>query len=429
MEPIKWLLFKLLLKMVGQTGNQVKVSLPGSMPDEQQKNNNTQAYQWVFCSTIGELNACKPLINIIAGRGQLVLISDRDCYQESFALHFPDAIYVELKGQEGEAKTLTTRFPPQNLYVCEIPCTPNDAPCRLGYGFLRQVKKSGARIFMVNGWLYGYPPSCRQDKVERTMFSKDYLALFDTMTVQTEQIKQSLIKSGANRGSLFVTGNMKFDAIYDIKVSYKDAVSESIVKQLALPQTNTLVAGCLSEPWEYQLLVDSYKVMLQHQPSSVMVMAPRHPEKPEQLQLIRKILQDAELSFEFKSQMTDGLKPNTQVLVLDTFGELRSYYSAADISYMGRNHNILEPLAFGKPVVILSGWEQSYPSYPVYQLALENDLVIQIEDQQSLGDTLVRIQQQDLAAHQLNLEQKLSSLATALEQNIKILELTPVDIN
>jgi 3-deoxy-D-manno-octulosonic-acid transferase len=261
------------------------------------------------------------------------------------------------------------------------------------------------------------------------LFSKDYLALFDTMTVQTEQIKQSLIQSGADPETLFVTGNMKFDAIYDIKVSYKDAVSESIVKHLALPQTNTLVAGCLSEPWEYQLLVDSYKVMLQHQAESVMVMAPRHPEKAEQLELIRKILSDAELNFEFKSQMSEGLKPDTQVLVLDTFGELRSYYSAADISYMGRNHNILEPLAFGKPVVILSGWEQTYPSYPVYQLALENDLVIQIEDEQSLGDTLVRIQQQDLAAHQLNLEQKLSTLATALEQNIKILDLTPVDLN
>jgi 3-deoxy-D-manno-octulosonic-acid transferase len=429
MEPIKWLLFKLLLKIVGQTGNQVNVSLPGSTSGEQQKIENTDQYQWVFCSTIGELNACKPLINLIAQRGQLVLITDRDCYQESFAQHFPNAIYAELKGQEGEAKALTERFPPQNLYVCEIPCTPNDAPCRLGYGFLRLVKHTGARIVMVNGWLYGYPPSCRQDQIERQLFSKDYLALFDIMTVQTEQIRQTLIQRVANPDTRFVTGNMKFDAIYDIEVSYKDAVSESIVQQLALPQSNTLVAGCLSEPWEYQLLVDSYKHMLQLQASTVMVMAPRHPEKAEQLDLIRKILDDAGLNFEFKSHMTGGLQGDTQVLVLDTFGELRSYYSAADISYMGRNHNILEPLTFGKPVVILSGWEQTYPSFPVYQLALENDLVTQVEHQHTLGDTLISIQQQDLAKHQQKLKLKLSSLATALEQNITILDLAPVAVN
>lgn len=429
MESIKWLLFKLLLKVIGESNYHLNVVLPASNADEQTVQANKRPYQWIFCSTIGELNACKPLINLIAQHGQVVLISDRNCYQEAFAQHFPDAIYAELKGLDGEAKTLSERFPPQNLYVCEIPCTPNDAPCRLGYGFLRQTKRAGASIVLVNGWLYGYPPSCRQDQIERILFTKDYLALFDIMTVQTEQIKQSLIQSGAKPDTLFVTGNMKFDAIYDIKVSYKDTVSESIVKQLALPQTNTLVAGCLSEPWEYQLLVDSYKVMLQHQAASVMVMAPRHPEKAEQLALIRKILHDVGLTFEFKSQMTEGLQTDTQVLVLDTFGELRSYYSAADISYMGRNHNILEPLAFGKPVVILSGWEQSYPSFPVYQLALENQLVIQVEHQDTLGDTLVSIQQQDLTAFQLNLKQKLSSLATALEHNIRILDLAPVPLN
>jgi hypothetical protein len=68
-------------------------------------------------------------------------------------------------------------------------------------------------------------------------------------------------------------------------------------------------------------------------------------------------------------------------------------------------------------------------SFPVYQLALENDLVTQVEHQHTLGDTLISIQQQDLAKHQQKLKLKLSSLATALEQNITILDLAPVAVN
>ena len=62
-------------------------------------------------------------------------------------------------------------------------------------------------------------------------------------------------------------------------------------------------------------------------------------------------------------------------MVLDTFGELPAAYEAAHVCYVGRNHNVLEPLAFGKPVVIPGGWEPAYPSYPVYRITCNAGLV------------------------------------------------------
>jgi 3-deoxy-D-manno-octulosonic-acid transferase len=67
------------------------------------------------------------------------------------------------------------------------------------------------------------------------------------------------------------------------------------------------------------------------------------------------------------------------MLVLDTMGELRDFYAASTVSFVGRDHNILEPLTFGKPVTITPGWEATFPSYPVYLLLRGTDSVQELD--------------------------------------------------
>lgn len=416
MEWFKWFIYRQLLAVVGEPGHAVNIT-------NKNTDNTIDNYQWVFCSTIGELNGCKPLIERLAQQGPLVLITDRDCYQDAYLLHFPDAIIVQLTGQNQEVETLLERLPPTQLVVCEIPCTPNDAPCRLSYGFLRAVKNANVPISAVNGWLYEYPPTCRQDKVERLLFDKDYVRVFDNIMVQTEAVRQKLLLYGAKEQKVHVTGNMKFDAVKDTDVQFKDEISKDYVTFLKHANCKVIVAGCVSEVWEYQLLVDAFKSVLQQSADVKLVLAPRHPEKASQLEAIAGILDGAELPFSFKSALSSPPPEHDKVLVLDTFGELRSYYSAADIAYMGRNHNILEPLAFGSPVFILPGWESTYPSYPVYQLAIEHELVIELEREDELGDKMSTLLHSDLVSKQQEIQDKLETLAQALNKNCLLLGL------
>ena len=51
------------------------------------------------------------------------------------------------------------------------------------------------------------------------------------------------------------------------------------------------------------------------------------------------------------------VSPSTQVLLLDSLGELVAYYAAADAAFVGGSlvpiggHNLLEPLRVGRPVL------------------------------------------------------------------------------
>ena len=94
-------------------------------------------YNWVFCSTIGELNACRPFIDHINRLpGTLVFLTDRHTYKDSYHHLYPDAIIVELTGALSDHRHLIKLIPPRFLVVCEIPCALHDAPCRLSYGLL-----------------------------------------------------------------------------------------------------------------------------------------------------------------------------------------------------------------------------------------------------------------------------------------------------
>lgn len=410
MESIKWFLYKILVKFIGQP----YVTTPVYPAAEETPTNN---YVWVFCSTIGELNGCKPLISELNSSGQLVLITDRDCYQQAFQKQFPDAIVVEIQGWQGEASELLEKFTPKQFVLCEIPCLPNDAPCRLSYDFLRTLKKAKIPISAVNGWLYEYAPSCRQDSIERQLFTKDYLRCFGLMMVQNNAVKDKLIAAGQFSERIHVTGNMKFDAVNNIQVSFKDSNAKKLVEQISGQNRTVLVAGSMSDKAEYAMILDAFCKFQLLQPEALVVMAPRHPEKKEQIEQLESLLEERELKGICRSALQDELPADLDVLILDTFGELQGMYYGCDFAYIGKNHNVLEPLAFGKPVVILDGWEATYPSYPVYEICLQADLVFELNDPSQLADKFSELANIDANAFSAKIASQIKTLGTALEKN------------
>lgn len=104
------------------------------------------------------------------------------------------------------------------------------------------------------------------------------------------------------------------------------------------------------------------------------------------MQVLRRLLQDRSLPSLFRSQREDGpLDDDTACLVLDTIGDLRDFYAAATVAHVGVDHNVLEPLAFDKPVTVLPGWESTYPSYPVYRLLHEQGALLEADAESLAG--------------------------------------------
>lgn len=380
---LKWHIFRLLERLSDLRGNSAtgdrKVGQPAvPMPA-----------LWVFASTIGEVNAIEPFLRQLASRLsqlKLVLITDHPHYRDSYLARYPNAEVCVTRGHSADADALAAGYPPQILIVAEIPCWPADAPCRFSFAFVLEAKRRGATAFLVNGWLYHYAPPCRMDAIERKMFQADYLRAFDAIGVQTVEVRDRVITAGATPERVSVAGNIKFDAMQRADWTPEQARSPAMLSALIATGRPVIVAGCVTDRVEQELVLDAFVTVRDPHANALLVLAPRHPEVAEVMQSICQGLGQRHLSAVYRSAMTDvPISEDISCLVLDTIGELRDFYAAATVAHVGVDHNVLEPLAFGKPVTVRPGWEATYPSYPVYRMLMNANGLLAEGDPGKLG--------------------------------------------
>lgn len=341
---------------------------------------------WIFVSTIGELNAIEPFITQLLntlGQPELTLLTDRTTYGDAYRARYPQAHIEVVTGTWAQARELARRRPPALLVVAEIPCLLHDAPCRFSFALVHTARQAGARIVMVNGWLYGYTPASRIDDIEQRLFGQDYLRAFDLMLVQTEAVRSRLLAEGAAPDRVLATGNIKFDAAFTAPATLvATPLSEALAQRGPGP---VIVAGSVTETADQAALLAAFVAVRREHPSALLVLAPRHPENRERMAALAGMLDASGLAWRLRSQHPPADGALGPVLVLDTMGELRGCYRAATLAYVGTDHNVLEPLSFGKPVFVSGQWEPTYPSYPVYQQLLQADVLHAVARPADLG--------------------------------------------
>ncbi len=341
---------------------------------------------WVFVSTIGELNAIEPFLKRLLdalNQPPLTLITDRSNYRDAYLTKYPHAHVAQLLGSTCEARQLARQNPPLLLLVAEIPCQLHDAPCRFSFATLREARRADAPTVLVNGWLYGYTPPSRMDQIESALFAADYVRGFDLMMVQTEDVRQRLLAAGAAPGQLAVTGNIKFDSMEPAFAAPRDASLRGALA--ARGRGPIVVAGSVTDTTDQACILDAFVAVLQQFPEALLVLAPRHPENLEMMSALQRLLQDRGLDFRHRSQHSAADAAATQVLVLDTMGELRGCYAECSLAFVGKDHSVLEPLAFSKPVFVGPGWVNTYPSYPVYRQLLDAGVLLAVASLADLG--------------------------------------------
>ena len=337
---------------------------------------------WLFASTIGELNAIEPFITRylpVAGNPDLLLISDHAHYREAFLARYPTAAFLHLPADSVDTRRAVEAWPPAALVIAEMPCLLADAPGRFPFSVVYQLKRRGVPVCLVNGWLYRSAPASRMDAIEKRLFDHDYVRLIDVTLVQNDEIRTELIAHGADPARVVTTGNIKFDGIDRTAWSAARAKDPAMLQAIAATGRPCIVAGCVTNLPDQETILDAFRATLAAVPDALLVLAPRHPEVVERMQKLEAFVRERALTYAFKSRLRgSAFAPDVQVLVLDTMGELKDFYALGALAYVGPNHNVLEPLAFDKPVFVLPGWEPSYPSFPVYRLLLAQDAIIEV---------------------------------------------------
>lgn len=414
---IKWLGFRFLEWLSDLRGNTAVVD---SRLDQMGEGG---ASIWVFVSTIGELNAIDPFLQRLvteASKFKLVLITDHPHYIASYQRRYPQAFVQVSRGHSDDARQLAQRYLPTMLVVGEIPCWPGDAPCRFSFAYVIEAKRLGARTCIVNGWLYHYPPSCRMDALERQWFQESYLKAFDLIAVQTEEVREALIAHGAVAASIHVVGNLKFDALPPSDWSPTQARSPKMLSALLESSRPIIVAGCVTEYADQHFILDAFQTIRAAHPEALLIIAPRHPEVSEHMQALSHFLEERKLPAKFRSKIEDEvLSEDLACLVLDTIGELRDFYAASQVAHVGTDHNVLEPLGFGKPVTVQAGWNATYPSYPVYSLLHDKGGLTQVGSADELAAVWAKLLESSMSYHEAQdeIEKVLATVKGALDRH------------
>ena len=177
-------------------------------------------------------------------------------------------------------------------------------------------------------------------------------------------------------------GDLRFDSLSVAGAPKSDDLNK-ILERYHLSEGPLFVAGSVNSTEEWKCVVGAWQELKIRFPHIKLIIAPRYVNEPKVVNALANLLTTASIDFVFRSNPLSSLEVK-DVLVVDVFGELGHYYSIASISYIGRNHGVLEPLAYDCPTIVGKGWRQDYSAYPLYDYMVGQQGVICVEDQAHL---------------------------------------------
>ncbi|MGB6385358.1 MAG: 3-deoxy-D-manno-octulosonic acid transferase [Terriglobales bacterium] len=236
---------------------------------------------------------------------------------------------------------------PELVVVAETEFWPN---------FLRLAKRNGARIAVINCRISDRSlPGYKRFRFWLPRLLENTLANVDIFLAQTDEDRQRLIEIGAAESKVIVAGNLKFDVMPPPSPAIVASLRDSFCRTGAGP---ILVCGSTLEDEEGALL-SVFRNILANHPKAVMILAPRHPERFQEVAVLVE-----KLGFPMsRRSLWSGEPPTGSVFLVDTIGELAALYSLATVAFVGGSlvprggHNILEPALYGVPIVIGNHYE------------------------------------------------------------------------
>jgi 3-deoxy-D-manno-octulosonic-acid transferase len=163
---------------------------------------------------------------------------------------------------------------------------------------------------------------------------------------RTEKDARYFLALGADPNRVSVTGDLKIDIEGDCRPLASDL-------EYALAGLPLFVAGSTHAGEEAAALA-AFDAVEEAGGKAVLALVPRHLERVAE---VEALCIRAGRTTRRRSRLEGGRLVAGEVLLVDSFGELASLYSAAEVAFVGGSmipiggHNILEPVFAGCPVI------------------------------------------------------------------------------
>jgi 3-deoxy-D-manno-octulosonic-acid transferase len=300
---------------------------------------------WIHAVSVGEVLAAKPLVAALRNSrpDQPTIVSTVTVTGQALAakeiatafaiFYFPfDWIFC--------VRRFLDQFHPAAVIVMETELWPN---------FLRECSRRRIPVFLANGRISD--KSSRRYRLVR-VFARKMLDAFASIGVQTREDRRRFLELGAAEERVVVTGNLKFDLPAPSLAPHRELLN-TITACLGIgPDTPVVVIGSTMKGEEAEIL-KQLQTLRSAVPGVRAILAPRHPERFAE---VADLLQATGIPWSRRTAIPPG-SPNSELLLLDTIGELRAVYALATAAVVGGSflpyggHNLLEPAALGKAIV------------------------------------------------------------------------------
>jgi 3-deoxy-D-manno-octulosonic-acid transferase len=352
---------------------------------------------WLHAVSLGEVNAAKTLVEELDNRYpdfEIVITATTDTgFTRATAIfgdkhkvfYFPlDLSYIVRRAFLG--------IQPALCILMELEVWPN---------FVLLADRLHIPVTVVNGRITD-KSFLKYKKIKP--FAKEVFRKLTLVLAQTEQYAQRFIEIGCHPKKVFVTGSLKYDtAQITNKVEGADELAEmlfgksSIINhQLSIP---LWVCGATG-PGEEQIILDVYMQLTQQEKFSDLRLA-IVPRKPERFDEVTNLIKQNSFGLTRYSEIKKAAAEQSSiinhqlsidtVILGDTMGDLRKFYSLAAVIFAGRSlvpmggSDIIEATALGKCTIF-------GPSVYNFQQTADDLLAAQgaisVKDKQELLETM-----------------------------------------
>ena len=338
---------------------------------------------WLHAVSVGEVNATRTIIKELENKFSDFEIVISTTTDTGFAR--ANALYAE--------KLQVFYFPldlscimhrafrnirPAICLLMELEVWPN---------FVQIAQQLNIPVILVNGRISDKSFS-RYKKIKpiaKRIFQKINLIL-----AQTEQYAQRFKEIGASDKKIIITGSLKYDTA---QITDKVEGADILAAQLKIENEKLWVAGATGND-EEKILLDVYQSLKQQAQFNDLrlVIVPR---KPERFDEVAQLIEQAGFNLIRYSRVKEAKAPppaDKQAVILgDTMGDLRKFYSLATIIFVGRSlvpmggSDMAEAAALGKCTVF---GPHAFNFKQTVDALLADEGAIMVKDEQDLLETM-----------------------------------------
>ncbi|RLB03766.1 MAG: hypothetical protein DRG59_11285 [Deltaproteobacteria bacterium] len=334
---------------------------------------------WIHALSVGETMAAVPLVRAIKARNPdlpMVFSTSTETGQETARKKLNKYItrFFYLPHDFPWAlRRLILSLMPRIFITIETDAWPN---------LLHVLKEYNIPAFLVNGRIS--PGSFRRfSRFPR--YSRFLFDSFDMCLMQSADDVDRFLKLGIGKNKVKNTGNLKFDMLPTISSAEKAMLAEN----LGIGISDKIWVSGSTHEGEEKIILDAFTRVISRIPELRLILVPRHPNRATH---VKKLVVGKGLGCALRS--VDRGFGNSEVLVVDTLGELAKLYSLADLAFIGGSlvpvggHNPLEALAFGVPVIL---GPYMYNFREIEALLFKSNCAVKVSTVEDLTNVLMKL--------------------------------------